>query len=751
MNQSISKTWAVLLILAIGIVQGVPLYAQSGGSENMQATRKLDQAKQLLSMGEEDRGVKLLSEIPRIHPTSTVRFDAYMELGKHYESKKEYSKAVKQYSQVMESEDDVLVAESLYETGKNYFMMNQYNQAFTYLRKVTTNYPNSVYANQAFYYIGMCHFVQQNWKKAVDNLRMVGTAVSQTDDTNEVARFAEAGQRFFVKIHDKDLVVMAADGKGFQINLTTTRGDEEKLSMEVLDRQGEYYIGSIQTAPGLPVKGDGIVQVAGGDIITTEYIDSNTGDGERMVKKSYPTRIVSTANVAVTDGAYRNLMKGAFLDQTTFLRVIDLDRDTTDKPDHVRVKLTTMYVVKNEDGNVDSDKVRMGVNLDEERIEVRDQLEVDLEETNIDNNDLPAAGHTGVFTAKIQLKEMDAAATPSQDDQYLEAVQGDILRIVYVDDLHIDGTDAVDRTYEAKVLSGGMKEAIALQYILNDNDLKARKNLLEAMALRDLSEIFKNVGLKEKSNSQAKQGLERTEWVILNRKNVAHEHVEQALQTKWELYMVMGDLPAAIATCRELMAFAPDSSLVDQAMIQIGQATAAKGEFMQAIQIYSAVLGIQNSDQKPFAAFSIGKAYEDMAEATNNTAQLTNAMKAYQSCADRYPTSLYAGQALIKVATFYIKMNDYQRAVELMANVNTDFPDLEEMDQMLLMWAIALFRLQRYDESLEKMQQLVDEFPESSSAAAGIKYIPIIRKKIDEAKGKKPADGAAAAKADEEE
>jgi outer membrane protein assembly factor BamD (BamD/ComL family) len=118
-----------------------------------------------------------------------------------------------------------------------------------------------------------------------------------------------------------------------------------------------------------------------------------------------------------------------------------------------------------------------------------------------------------------------------------------------------------------------------------------------------------------------------------------------------------------------------------------------------------------------------------MAEAKGNNTYLTSAMKEYQSCAERYPNSLYAGQALEKVAGFYMKMNDYPRAVQLMENIELDFPDIRN-PKMLLMWAIALDRQKRYAESLDRMEQLVSEFPDSPEAGKATGFIDIIRKKV---------------------
>lgn len=760
----------------------------STGNQDFRAQQQIDKALEYLAQKDEEHGTKLLSEVPRMFPTSSRRFDAYMALGKYFEEKHSYGLAVKQFNQVLDTENEALLAESLYETGKCYFMMNQYNQSFAALRKVTTSFPNSVFANQSFYYIGMCHFAQNNWKKAIDNLRMVGTAVTQAQDKEDTRR-CEAGQRFYVKVFDKNLVVLAGEGKEVQVDVTTSRGDHEVMKLAQLDKKGEYFIGSLPTKPGAILhrpKGvaapvapkpapvdpkaapadpkaaptapaapaapagpqytdeNGVLEIAGGDTITTEYINPNSADGRHDVHLKYDTKVVSTATSTITDGAFKSPVQGVFLGQPFFVKVMDLDKDASDKPDKVMVKLTVSYVAKKDQGD---EALKTGVDISAETIEVRDQIELELVETDIDSPDLPPAAHTGVFTGRFELTAMDASTTPNLEDKILHAKVNDSMKATYRDELHIDGDEPVDRNYEVKILAAATPDVSPLQYTVPELELKAKKSLLEARALKELADIFKGVGLKQKSTDRAKEGLAKVDSVILNRQKIGRDYVEQAMRVKWELFMVMDDLQAAINTCHDLMVFAPESSLVDQALMQIGKANVEKGKFDQAIRIFQAILSMQKSDEKPLAAFSIGEAYEKMAEATSQQAQLTSAMKAYQDCADKYPNSLYAGQSLEKVANFYLKMQDYRRAEELLKSVVTEFPDLDIMSKILLKLAIAQYRLNELNDAHDTLQRLVSEYPESSDAEKAQQYIPVIEGRMKGAAGGAAGGDAAAPKA----
>ena len=93
------------------------------------------------------------------------------------------------------------LVEGLYLTGTGYFQLKQYGAAFPILRRITNDWPNTLWANQAYYYVGMCHFAQGNWNKAIEALSLVGTFV---DPNSPTVSYVEAGRRFYAKIEDGD-------------------------------------------------------------------------------------------------------------------------------------------------------------------------------------------------------------------------------------------------------------------------------------------------------------------------------------------------------------------------------------------------------------------------------------------------------------------------------------------------------------------------------------------------------------------
>ena len=197
------------------------------------ARRLLKKGQDVLMVGEEERGTKMLEAVVEQYPESTVRFEAWLALGKHYIETFQQPQAIIYLAKIRQLERDPeqlkgnlkeIYLEGLYLTGMAYYQTKQFSKAFPVLRKITSKYQNTSWANESYYYIGMCHFAQSNWNKAIEALNLVGTFV---DPNSPEVEFVEAGRRFYVKIEDGDLPVLKSLGREIKLNLRTDAGDEE--------------------------------------------------------------------------------------------------------------------------------------------------------------------------------------------------------------------------------------------------------------------------------------------------------------------------------------------------------------------------------------------------------------------------------------------------------------------------------------------------------------------------------------------
>ncbi len=683
------------------------------------ANDMLNKGLEALKLKQEERGIKLIASVPRIFPKSKIRFKAHMALGQYHKKKRSFDLAIKQFQQIKTAEDEPLLAEALYETGICYYNLNSFDKAFMTLRKVTNEFPWTVYANEAFYYIGLCHFKLGRWSKAVEALEMVGASVP-TNVKGKV--YAEAGQRYYVKIFDKDLVVLKESGEKLKVAVAAKSGDRETVRLERLGRSGEYYLGSIPTAPGEAKVNDGVLQVIGGDLVTVAYIDKNTESGARDQKLLSAVQMVSTASAGFTDGAYREYTKGVFGDNDCFVRVKDLDRDKTAARDRITCKVYTQYTV-----NIERDAALEGIDLSEKSTEVRvrDTITLELKESG---------PHTGIFTGTSKPVVITDGSRVNQGDDILSAMRDDELVLEYYDNFHINGEDPRTVKAQAKLLLGAIQDVKIEHREIDIVELKAKKQLIEAKIYLKLANIFKEVGLNDNAYEKADEGLERAEDVIRSslRASMDRTIVEEAFSIKWDLLLAKDRLSEAIRVCRTLTQLFPDSTLVDKALLKIGMAkmnAEDDHEVNEAVSIFNSIIHLKKSDLKPEAAFRIAEVYEKRAK-RHERPDLSRAMLAYKKCAESYADSPFAGEALEKIVNFYIHNRDFRRAIEMMERVFQDYPDASFLDKMLLKWAIAAYRLKDYRTSLSKIDQLLAEHPNSAVAPKAKKIRDTIAKKV---------------------
>lgn len=698
-------------------VDAAAAMAADDARTDYKANDMLNKGMELLEAKQTERAVKLISSVPEMFPKSKVRFRAYLALGQHLRSVRQFDLAIRQYAKLAESDDPEEQAEGLYQIGICHYDLSDFDKAFVSLRRVTVEYPWSVFANESYYYIGQCHFKLGRWGKAIEALEMVGTSVEPNTKTQV---FAEAGQRLYVKVFDKDLVVLQTNGKTTTAVLSARSGDKETIKLEPLGRTGEYYIGSIQTTPGSPKPDDGVLQISGRDLISVDYRDQNTEAGQLNLDRIAQVQMVSTASAGFTDGAYHEYTSGVFGDNPAFIRVKDLDLDTTDKPDTLTVRVIAQYKAERE-----QPAEKTGVELEEEpQWVMRDNLDVQLTETG---------GHTGIFCGTVLPKVVAAASDVKTDDNELSVMKGDDIIVSYQDETHAMGPDPRTVSYKAQLLLGQIQDVKIEQRIVDSVELKARKDLIEARIFLKLGMIFKEVGLLQKASEKADEGLLRVDSVIAagSKASLDRALIEEAFSVKWELLLVQDKLSQAIAVCETLTAAFPDSSLVDRALLKIGMARMEGDKPYEAVGIFAAVIRLPKSDLKAEAQYHIAEVTEKMAveRAGGNKPDLSGALLAYRKCAEEYPGSSFAGDSLEKVANYYITSGDYARAIELMERVVSDYPDASFLDRMLLKWVVAAYRMGDYDAAKARAQQLLSEYPNSKSAEKAQGFLEVINRK----------------------
>jgi outer membrane protein assembly factor BamD (BamD/ComL family) len=707
--------------------------ASAGPSSNAFIARRLYQrAEDLLEMGEADRAIKMFETIISQHPRTLAKYEALLAIGKHHARSGRHLKAIELLKRIkplaqthkgLSGKRLEIYLESLYLAGVGQFHMKDYTAAFPILRKITRDYPNSVWANQAYYYIGLCHFAQSNWSKAIDALSLVGTFV---DPDSPSVDYVEAGRRFYVKIEDADLPVLYRLGKTARLEIQTSRGDREIIECIPLSMQQAIFLASVPTEIALPRADDGKLQVSGGDAIEARYADANTRQGRKDVLRQARVKVVSTGSVQFTTGTYESPAVAAFVGQPLFVVVRDADLDTSARSDAAEVTLEVRYRVETDraDDVVDA---QLGLG-EQQQYRTRDQLTVQLTELGRGE-----AIHSGRFAGKVLLEPITMDAPADTTDRILSAALNDEILVTYSDARHIQG-EAV-RDVQARIVAAGEIDAAprATQPIVSDPTLRAQVRLVEAEAFLELARIFRSMGLNDGGDEKARQGLDRIEQVLGIETPIAATYREQAWKLKWQLQMVQEDFAGAITTCKLFHALYPDSPFVDQAMVSVGKIRFEDKQYKEAIEVFEAILALPNSHAKAEAQYMIARCLDvgirpEDVETAAGARKREAAIRAYKRCAEKYPDSEFAGPSLAELVDYYIRTRDFVRANDLLEQIFQDYPDAAFLDAMLLKWTQVAYLNREYRKAYEKCTQLIFEYPDSQYIDQAKRILPSLQR-----------------------
>jgi len=708
---------ATVLSLAVPPLIAV---AQDGNEASERRTASLidrrakhlyDKAIELMEYKQYERGLTMLDTVIRDNQGNLLGYQAHMAKGRHYLEQRKSKEALSHFlllsrllaplpGETQAPDEAELYREALFQAGFSYYQAGQYTSAFPMFRRLTEVAGKSKWANKAYFYIGMSHYNLRSWNKAIDALSLVGTEVEDASD--QVGRI-EIGQRFYAKISDADIPVLRKIGKDVKARVTVSGGDSEVLTGVPIAGKKNEALTSAPTEIGVAKPGDGVLQMFGGDTLTVKYLDDSTLDGSKNVERTGTVKAVSTGTIGFFLGDFSTPAYIAFPGQPQAVLLRDADLDVSPKAESITVTVRALYKVAaadaaeaGDDGVLDIFAVQ---DDEEDTWKERDSVSITLTERGVGN-----AIRTGIFVSKVRLAPLGDTA-PSQEDDILHCDELDELEVTYVDKVHLYGEE--DRETKARIkVSGSVNSGVSAdQFVVFEAVLKARKNAVEAEAIRGLGEIYRDMGLDDRAAQRADEALKKVDTIILDRRKLPGGLVEQAFRLKWESEILKEDYKAATATCQAFNRLYPQSVLADKALMALSAALAEKGEYEEAVKSYTRVLALQNPISAAEAQYHIGvvlqkqvdKAFEEKHKsrwteagrvaATERHRAMGSAIAAFRKVYQTYPESSFAARALSEVVRFYVDTEDFAEASDLLETVFADFPDAEFLDEMLLLWA----------------------------------------------------------------
>lgn len=714
-----------LLLLAVPATSLAQTAVERGSIVEDRAARKLVQAGDArLEVGENEKALEIWESVIERYPRSPIRFEAHLRLADHLlKENREYDKARVHYeaAALEANPDDELRAYAFLNTGTCYYEAGRYGNCFKIMRQVIENFPASPQVNEAYYYIGLGHFKQGHYSRAIEALEKVGTALSDQDAKIEKV---EAGKRLYIKIDDKDFAILEP-GEQIKVVCKTKSGDQEIVMCDPIGRHAKMTLGSIVTQLGNSEPGNGTLEVRGGDLITVTYLDAHTAEKTFNARRLKEVLVVGNGIARITDGSYQHDLQAAVLGKPLHLQVSDADHDTSDGVDHLDA---TLHVFQRKTPDeIDEEVAERVANGELEEAPEGGTLKDQIDPLKLVRSlpiHLRESSESGVFRLALPLQA--GSGVPNA----LHAEPGQMIRIVYLDKRHL-GEGALTRTAEAKVIEGNLGEMRVTRTEISDEVLQLKTELRTASALTQVGNHYKEFGLDDTATLKYGEALIVCEGLLDRARRMRGKLLEETYVQLWRIYFAMDELNLALAMSRRLQAEFPTSAFVDEAMLQQAHVERKRENFPRAISLYSSITKLPNSDLRGEGQFYVGECYEEMAlkaTAEQATRLFEKSFLAYQAVYENFPESGRIGDAVAKMAAFYYQKEDYARAVDVFENVLSDYPDANFLDVILFNYGRCLYKLNRKSEARRRFDQLINDYPESEIAPEAKKIVDALKK-----------------------
>ncbi|KAF0172055.1 MAG: hypothetical protein FD161_4146 [Limisphaerales bacterium] len=724
--------FAVGLALVLGNAPSA--FAQVGGGaaslvDDKKAKALLDAGDARYEAGELVAALDLYKAVLDRYPISRWRFLARLKMGKQFLKEKKFDLALDQFRRVAvdDNKDAEQRGDASLQVGICFFEMGRFEEAFGELRKVIKSYPGTPYSNDAYYYIGQAHFKMGRFANAIEAFKNVGTSI---DPAAQEAEKLDAGKRLFVKIDDKDLSAQAGEA-GVVVTAVTSSGDKETVTCFPVTPGASVLMGSLRTQLGDAKPGDTIVQLIGTDKISVTYTDKQTAEAKLNVTRTKEIRVVGNARVKVVDGAFAEAVGAVVLDKPAFLLVQDSDRDTSARSDEIEVVVRTKRVIEENPGGEKAEKPASSIAAALEAAEKAEPVFKVIDEKKVRLVEKPAEGaaaggavHTGAFIGTIAIARQGETPNPSA----IVAQVNDVLEIEYLDEVSLEAKPATRKTI-AKVIEGNLNPLQVANAKINDEELKFKTALKTSEALKNIGNIYKDLGLTKQSVDRYKQALAETEQVARSYGALNQRLLEQTYVQMWKIYYAMDDLGRAAQMCLELQRRFPDSPFVDDALLLMGQVSQKQGKFQEAIGVFRRLAALKNSPLAPAAQYAIGECYEELGTVQKNKIYYDEAFLAFKACFEKFPNANQAGDALSKMAEYYYSKEDFTRALDLYEEALQQYQDSKFIDVVLYNYGRCLVKMKKLDDAVGKFNQLITSYPNSKMVGNAQKIVEAIEKR----------------------
>jgi TolA-binding protein len=286
--------------------------------------------------------------------------EADFGIGETFMEQKVYDQAEQAFERLAGSRERDVVIRAEFLRGVLASRRGDREEARNIFRAVLERVPNIELANQALFNLSEVYGAEQRYVDQLELLRTVGRLGRASK------RFHSPGEPLSIVVQDSDLGVSRGHSR-IPVRVTTEPGGDEETIYLLSGGAGKgLFRADLETRLGTATKNDRVLQLTGKDIIRVDYPPEFKKEFKDAPLPDTEIRVASDGRIDISSGKIFDEDEETFGDMlqregrgederkgltrpkdqvkpgnTIYLRVKDADRDLTDQPDKVSVKLTS--------------------------------------------------------------------------------------------------------------------------------------------------------------------------------------------------------------------------------------------------------------------------------------------------------------------------------------------------------------------------------------------------------------------------
>jgi TolA-binding protein len=162
---------------------------------------------------------------------------------------------------LVDAGDKEITPMAMFQLGTAYVQLKQSDEAIAVFRKLWANYGDTEYVKQAVFLVGQIYLDRGDFLEA----RKLYEACSVVDALPQTR--VRPGDELVVKVLDPDYYARTRD-EHMIVNISVPSGDHESLTLDKNKVNDSLYTGRIKTALAAFTANDGMLQLAGDDVIS---------------------------------------------------------------------------------------------------------------------------------------------------------------------------------------------------------------------------------------------------------------------------------------------------------------------------------------------------------------------------------------------------------------------------------------------------------------------------------------------------